>query len=328
MPNLEESNTLCDIIKSMKKPSSDRSENDLIEITRFLLLETEIANIFRNESMEEKNLERMLYSCSKFIKHKSYLKNSIIFVMGSVGEKFYIILKGSVNIMKPVEKKIKMTLLEYYNYLKYLRDKGDNYLIRKSLSVNNYLYPVEMKDIDDLDRIIFQSKMKSSFYLKPTNTINFKKVSNLLEEPTFKETDSNIKLLSICRELVKSKDEENINKLQNITESKADIVRKIVTIYKLDFFLKLKSRDHFGDYAIESNTCRTATIIADEETHVGVIDIEVYKEFILIEKQKLKAREIMFFIDNFFFFHLYTSTFFILRIPYYCFFFDCFAVKL
>jgi len=76
---------------------------------------------------------------------------------------------------------------------------------------------------------------------------------------------------------------------------------KIFTIYEYQLFHSLSEGQYFGDFALEKNTFRTATIIAgDEDTHLAVINKSLYYDLIYEEKIKLSAIYKDFLYDSIF----------------------------
>ena len=65
------------------------------------------------------NIKRVLpLSCSIYLYDKRHKKNIKVNVyLGDKGNKFYIILKGSVSVLLPEERKVKMNISQYKKYL-------------------------------------------------------------------------------------------------------------------------------------------------------------------------------------------------------------------
>jgi len=72
-------------------------------------------------------------------------------------------------------------------------------------------------------------------------------------------------------------------------------------LFPYDNFVSLKEGDFFGDYSLDVNKPRTVTVKAfEEETHLAVIGKELYYEYILKEKIKIRKKHIDFLFKNFF----------------------------
>ena len=104
------------------------------------------------------------------LSYESFQKDEHIIYFGEIGDKFYIILSGSVNLYKPFPKNVYMTLSEYASYLIEIRDVEKNML--KFSRVENYNTNIDNSRIlDDY----YRSKLK---YLS-------KKVPIVIEEERF-----------------------------------------------------------------------------------------------------------------------------------------------
>ena len=79
------------------------------------------------------------------------------------------------------------------------------------------------------------------------------------------------------------------------------IVEKNIIIYDYYKFLNLEAKSHFGDSAMDSNTTRNATIIAQEDTHVAFINNNLYYKNVVVEKAAVIDRKIQFLNSNFIF---------------------------
>lgn len=77
--------------------------------------------------------------------------------------------------------------------------------------------------------------------------------------------------------------------------------KKRFLISKYEQFFLLTTGQFFGDFAIDTNTTRSATLMSIEnETHLGILNKEVYCEFILKEKLKIESGKMNFLYDSIF----------------------------
>lgn len=303
--------SLESLIVSMKKKPMERNAKDLTIINKYLQ-DTELAQKFKDDKIEEHSLDRILYFCSMYVQHKFLDWSQILFRFGDPGDKFFIILKGRVTIYKPIKEQVKMTAVEYYDYLKKLRDMKENALVKMSLNINNHIFPVDFKHIDELEDISFKVRYRKTLIFRPSVVAIQKIFEESKRDPgeydvdfnELSEVENNRESFNnhIQRQLsILSSDQNLSKKMDKYRYVENDLEKKLVTVFHLENFLELHAGKYFGDYALEGRQTRSATIVAGEESHFGVLDISVYREYIQIEKHRLVMKEVSFFLDNFFF---------------------------
>jgi len=94
-------------------------------------------------------LEKILYNLTMKLKYEYVEKNKIIYLHGTYPEKFYIILKGEVDIIIPNEMEVMMTEYEYYYYILRLYKFQEHSLLEKVLNKNYDIYPLDKKLLED-----------------------------------------------------------------------------------------------------------------------------------------------------------------------------------
>lgn len=100
------------------------------------------------------NSDMVLYNLTNQFEYKFKKKNSYLFNYGDTGDKFYVIIKGNVNILIPVEVNYNMSYYEYISYLIFLYTNNELASIDKCLENNkNELY-VTFSQIERLTKII------------------------------------------------------------------------------------------------------------------------------------------------------------------------------
>jgi CRP-like cAMP-binding protein len=298
------------IIQILSKKSKERSSKDVLIVSRFLE-KTNLSNKFRSDSIypgtstanqDSLNIQRMLYFSSTYLSHKFIEKHKILFRTGDLGNKFYIVLKGRVNIMKPELKMEKITIWDYYKYLIKLRDRNEHNLLKLTLLANQEKVFVNFKDLENLEEICFQIKYRKTLQMRPSIlelekafsefrkdfSNNSNKMESILTNSQIDYESNSIKLRNF--------------RLDNYKYLENELELREVTLYYNKIFLQKSEGEYFGEFSLEnSNNQRTATVIADIDTHLGYLETHVYKEYISIEQQKIINKEILFFLDNFFF---------------------------
>ena len=95
------------------------------------------------------NLQKILYCLSNELNYEYFEKNKIIYKNGDIPDKYYILLKGEVDIIVPNEIEVMMTEFEYYFYILRLYRFQEHSLLQKVLNKNYNLYPLNKKLLED-----------------------------------------------------------------------------------------------------------------------------------------------------------------------------------
>ena len=113
------------------------------------------------------NISDMLVKLVCQIKSEKSNKNSILFKAGDIGEKLYILLKGSVGILIKKEKSVECTPLEYIKYLIVLHLYQEETLLFEIMMKNNTIINIEERAFFTLLHIF-----KFFYFLKENNRLN------------------------------------------------------------------------------------------------------------------------------------------------------------
>ena len=99
------------------------------------------------------------------IEYEYYKKNSVLFKIDEIGEKFYIILKGKVKILSLTVKQYHLTKAEYLKHLIKLKFHDEKILLRKTLenSHNCKNYPLSEIDFVMIKPIPTAGEVKISY---------------------------------------------------------------------------------------------------------------------------------------------------------------------
>ena len=80
-----------------------------------------------NTSDKKMDMETLVVNCAKNLGYVKLEKGEVLFKIGDIGDKFYFILSGKINILKLKElKKIFMTNVEYLQYCMFLIDNKED----------------------------------------------------------------------------------------------------------------------------------------------------------------------------------------------------------
>ena len=208
----------------------------------------------------EGNKELFLRKLSMSMHPEKFQKDSIIIRKDDIGDKFYIILKGSVSIIIVQEKYEYLTQSEYDKYLEKLQLYKEYSLIKLV-----FTFPNPIKGDQNILELIHEELSAQS---EKQNNNNYNK----------NEKISAIDYVERIKPEVNNDDTDERKKVK-------------IAIYKI--VANLKEGDTFGEIALnkidKEERKRTATVIADTECIMGTILNQVYSSFLkeIEEKNKL-----------------------------------------
>ena len=142
---------VCDIYQKYIKSKLE------MEILNFYLksLSNFISLIHSDEPMSQ--LDNTLNTINKYLRVKTYYKNKILFRIGDIGTKYYILLKGKAIILVPRKLIKSMTFEEYRNHLNMLYIFGEDYLLEKTIHSNIQSCDIAYSEIDNNDNKILRN---------------------------------------------------------------------------------------------------------------------------------------------------------------------------
>ena len=209
----------------------------------------------------EGDKEYFLKKLSMSMRPEKFPKDKIIMKKDEIGDKFYIILKGSVSIIIVQEVFVYLTQDEYDKYLERLKYYKEYNLIRLV-----FTYPNQIKADQNILKEIHEDILCQSNKRIPN--INYDEYEKISSTEFVERIEPKI----------------NINDFNERTKVK-------VATYKI--VANLKEGDTFGEIALNKNEKeqkrRTATVITDTECMMGTILNNVYSSFLkeVEEKNKL-----------------------------------------
>ena len=160
---------------------STRTFNDLYLINSYLFRMENFINLLKTYNSSIEQLIGLISSCIKPFKSEA---NKMIIHIGEKGNQFFIILKGSVSVLVPKERKVRISENDYKNYLKMLFNFNENYLLENTIKYNNNLYNIkerEIKKVDEDFKSLREEIKNLDEYLSYINCYNFKE-ENFHEE--------------------------------------------------------------------------------------------------------------------------------------------------
>ncbi len=238
-----------------------------------------------------------------------------------ISHNFYIILKGSVTLLRIKQEKVTLSGFEYLEKLIQLQKKDHTNLLTRNVKSNLKVFPIKLKDFYFLNDIYFYFRYKDWLERKGTITeleefvrtgriglhqeLNF---SSLLNKEMSKEENLHDHIDSI----VNSKEEPRFDVKYYSFMEKQDKSFVILLDYLAENLLSIGQI--FGDNDINNirwkiHLNRTYTIQASEDTILGEMDENEYKDLVINEKKKNITKEVMYLIDNYYFQSVKTSLF-------------------
>ena len=134
--------------------SEKRTFGQKTMLVYFCLNVSKLPQKFIKEHIDKASYTNIIYLTEPSFTYKLILnKDTFICEVNDIANYFYIILKGSAKIIKPEKHVSEMNAHQYYLLLmKYKKDK-EMCLLEKTIKENYSTFPIDKKDIDDLERI-------------------------------------------------------------------------------------------------------------------------------------------------------------------------------
>jgi CRP-like cAMP-binding protein len=295
-----------------------RTPVDVVQITTYLKKMSGFIEIIkRGQNQEEDAFNDLLTEISYFLMCEQYERNSILFRYGDLGDKFYIILKGSVKVLIPKERRIKTSESEYMFYLKTLLKYKEYYLIENLIEANKYFFTPEFKDFvafykKEVENFAIQtealSRRRKSYIIRDINShrkmpmrkkstvecLNPFESKYLLKPTEMVSAEEYAKRFVVYNDY--TEEESRAGEYDHFLH-KVKLVSVIVYEYHPIAFLK--TGETFGEAALETeNLKRNATIIMSEETFLGILEKEHYSKSIKDINKKFKKQVMNFILGN------------------------------
>ena len=160
----------------------------------------------------------------------------MLFRRGDEGDKFYIILKGSVSILIPKSIDVAMSEYEYVYYLLQLKLNNEFSLLKKVVSLNKHIFHLGEYEIE---------KIKKNLSLKNSRKSS-RLTLNLLDEYFSKSLNLN------SSNVVSISSSQYLKNLNPVFDDNFINEKRIVSIFEYSKIVSLKSGDKFGEIALSS----------------------------------------------------------------------------
>lgn len=230
---------------------SVRNQNDILIIRHYL---TTFPNFIQTLNLKKNftDPQEILHKISLFVQCEHFEKDTIIFINGEIGDKFYLIFKGTVSILVPTEYECQLSETEYIAYLRNLLNYGEYDLIYRSIESNKQTF-FASKEIYDI-----------------INTCD-----DLSQHPLDHSELENSDIETYIKRIV-------------IQPGKDPGSQKVI-LWKYHEITELATGKTFGEIALNSENCRrTATIIAVKDSYIGTIRKDIYQTCIRDVLEKIR----------------------------------------
>ena len=296
-------------ILSLSKEPFVRNQQDIMNV-KYIIEKSSLANKFKEDKICNEILDKMLTLCATEMKHLYLESGTTLFRIGDKGDKFYIIIHGKVAVLKPRPKESIMSGFNYFRLLMELKVSKENYILKQTIDTNQKLVKIDIEDLQELQLLIFRTKLQEYFSKLNQNNRTIKDIMKLCYiQSQFFDFEIDEGLL-IQDEGYKYVIENRIMDMFSDLDNDKLIKNKILTnennkvnfiIYEYQSIIELEQGAFFGDVALDKQKTRNATIKTLEDTHFCYLHCKHYSSFIKQEKQRLNLKEINFLLVNFFF---------------------------
>lgn len=315
----------------LRKSPDKRTNEDLAFLKDFTLLKTKFADKLTKENIEDHAQEIMMLLSMSNANYK-LIKNEdeIIYEANDEPKYFYIILSGKVEVysIEKIDKEISGE--EYYKLLMNYRKNKEKYLLEKTLKENKVNVPIDMQDINKLDKILLKIFLisKKSLKIYKENEINYLDI--IFEKLGFKYSDFNI--LSYDDNSNEKKDiKRNLEEAKKKSRSKEQKLLEYINGEVPDFLCKkylfliklpsiqvtyyqykkenvLSEFDYFGESThpgIYGNRIKSIT----NNLELLIFNSDTYNEYYTNIKTKKSSSVNTFLLNHFFLNSIYYQTF-------------------
>lgn len=205
---------------------------------------------------------------SYYIDVKKYKKGNVIFKQGDKGDKFYVIIKGKIDILILNEGTIiKQNFENYLHYLIKLRINNDNFILKKTLIANESIYNIKLDELSKIINDLFLMKIKNILVAKP----KLKDIDKIYSDLSIKKSDFDIKFFEMIKEI---EEENNRNYIQSKNFENNDKNEKIKSEEPRNSIITDTRRSSKLATLINNTSNKNLGLIQQNQSTENLIDIE------------------------------------------------------
>ena len=289
------------ILSILSRPSEIRTFNDIFLIKKYLL-KTKIELLFKDEfENKEESIEKLLTFFGLEMKYRLFKEGEEVFKVGDSSVYLYLIIKGKIEILKPMPEVNIISGYEYFSYIMDLKRNKEEHLLNINLEENYKQFDIDKNEIDLLPAIYIHHIFE---LIKVKKKINFEE-ELIVINMTLKDLDLTPETAQSYEHLSKKIEEKLpfvppflLKKYQFIFDKKN---KKKLKLIKYTRVLILGTNEFFGESAMGENEKRNATIRVLEDSYLGYLSANLYKTNFFAEKKLAMQNKIIFLNTRFFF---------------------------
>ena len=217
-----------DLIKTLQKNKNSRTRKDHARINSYLCKNI---NYFKNYSklIEDEALEKI----TGIVNYKHFPAEYKIYTCGDDVDKLYILLKGSIKILKPVTITKSMSLRDYVEYLAKIRDEEKNEVKFKRIQDYNKKVNILKLISIDYDYTQIPPAKEDNYIIEEEKEINILSEGNAFGEITLAKDEKRNETIITKEECdIINLDRNEYIKLRTIEEQKLN--NKLID-FRIDF---------------------------------------------------------------------------------------------
>ena len=141
-------------------------EKNLTEISvlkYFCLRKTNLITKFTEDKLDEASYDLILSISLSSSFLKIFNRDDLIINIGQPCTNLFIVLKGKAAAFGIKKYHLEVTGYEYFILLKNLKNNDDMHLIEKIILENNRIYPIDIEDMENLEKIVLKIYLSSKF---------------------------------------------------------------------------------------------------------------------------------------------------------------------
>ena len=141
-------------------------EKNLTEISAlkyFCLRKTNLITKFTEDKLDEASYDLILSISLSSSFLKIFNRDDLIINIGQSCTNLFIVLKGKAAAFGIKKYHLEVTGYEYFILLKNLKNNDDMHLIEKIILENNRIYPIDIEDMENLEKIVLKIYLSSKF---------------------------------------------------------------------------------------------------------------------------------------------------------------------
>ena len=241
---------------------------------------------------ENLKIDPILIKVCKVMKTETFEENSFLMRIGEKGTIFYVTLSGSVVILVPKEYIAFLNRDQYINYLKFLYNNKEIYLLEKTFSSNESVFLIDREEFEQFDsRYVFHGIPLEEYLL----LINGKKKYEDKEKELGNEKIEENNIENIDEFELEFKMQQNFNSINHIKKNEIFYKPFKLKIFGYVDLVELGIGSSFGEVALTKlNNERTATIFVKNKSVFGTLTVQDFKELMKGFLEKIKRTKIFF----------------------------------